>query len=77
MDYALIERYNFWSEKPKDLGLLRSMDLKTLESFDETSGMIVVLGARRVGKSVLMKQFIAKKIDEGCIPKNILYLNFF
>lgn len=77
MDFEVIEKYNYWSKQPVDLGLIRDSYLETLEEFDKTPAMIVVSGARRAGKSILMKQFIKRKLAAGVGARNILYLNFF
>ena len=37
---------------------------------------VVLSGARRVGKTTIMRQMMARLIDEGVPPKNILYVSF-
>ena len=77
MDYKALESLNYWTSEPKNLGLQRSHYLSRLEAYDQTDSLIVISGARRSGKSVLMKQWIALKIQEGVPRMNILFFNFF
>ena len=77
MNLEMIEKYNYWNSLPEDIGLIRNSYLASLKHFLGSPAMIVVSGARRVGKSVLMKQFITSQIETGTPPKNILYLNLF
>lgn len=37
---------------------------------------VVLSGARRVGKTTIMRQMMARLIDEGVPPRNILYVSF-
>ncbi|MBF0299499.1 MAG: ATP-binding protein [Oligoflexia bacterium] len=77
MNFNVLEEYNYWKSLPKALGLIRSEYLNRIEEYDQTSGMIVITGARRSGKSVLVKQYIDRLIKHEIPSKNILYFNFY
>jgi predicted AAA+ superfamily ATPase len=78
MEYQSIEEYSFWREPPsaQTLGTIRNSYLEKLEGFSKSNAFITVSGARRAGKSVLLRQFISRM--QSIVPaKNILYLNYF
>ncbi len=57
--------------------VLRRTYLKRLESGkDRTDVVKIITGMRRSGKTVLMKQFIAKLTESGIPENNIVYFNF-
>ncbi len=73
----ILSKYSFWENLPQRLGLRRDYYLKLLQSFLKTDAMIVITGARRTGKSVLIQQLIEDLHKKGTKAKDILYFNFF
>jgi predicted AAA+ superfamily ATPase len=72
---TILEDWNFW-RKDLDTGVERPFYLQKLENFFPTEQVVVVTGARRSGKSFLMRQF-AKALTERGVKKNeILLVNF-
>jgi hypothetical protein len=60
--------WNFW-RKDLSTGYERPLYLNRLKRFLKTSRIIVITGARRSGKSFIMRQLIKSLIKEG-IEKN-------
>ena len=60
-----------WKDYPRRAYFDRFYDLVRMTEFNRA---IVLMGPRRVGKTVMSYQAIAKMIDEGVNPKNILYV---
>ena len=72
----LLEEWNFWVKTP-DTGIKRGRYLARLRSMLETDQVVVITGARRSGKSFLMKQLAESLINQDGIPRNeILIINF-
>ncbi len=73
-----LEKYNFWDGNVKGMGISRAFYINQLKKLDAGKTIITVMGARRVGKSYIVRQYIKSLIEEKKInPKNILYLNLF
>lgn len=71
-----LKESNFWGKKPKDLGLIRHEYLQFLKKALKSNLILVLTGQRRVGKSYILRQFIAQLINEMQVePRNILYIN--
>ncbi len=67
--------WNFW-DKDLNAGINRPYYLNKIKNFHESSHIIVITGARRSGKSFIMRQ-TAKTLIKGCVRKNnILIVNF-
>jgi len=67
--------WNFW-DKDLNTGINRPYYLNKIKNFHESSHIIVITGARRSGKSFIMRQ-TAKALIKGGIRKNhILMVNF-
>ena len=67
--------WNFW-DKDLNTGINRPYYLDKIKNFHESSHIIVITGARRSGKSFIMRQ-TAKALIKGSIRKNnILIVNF-
>lgn len=67
--------WNFW-DKDLNAGINRPYYLNKIKNFHESSHIIVITGARRSGKSFIMRQ-TAKALIKGGIRKNhILIVNF-
>ena len=71
----VLEDWNFW-RKDQDTGFPRLQYLKQLQSLKDSNQIIVITGARRSGKSYLMRGFAKKLISEGISKNNILFINF-
>jgi len=71
----ILESWNFWTSN-RETGIDRTGYLDKLEKLSRTGQIIAITGARRTGKSTLMKQFIKKKISSGTARRSILYINF-
>lgn len=72
---AILEDWNFW-KKSLDTGIERDRYLDELSRKLETGQVVVIMGARRSGKSYLMRQFAQRMIEEGIHIKDILMINF-
>lgn len=71
----ILESWNFWISD-RDTGIERTGYLDEIERLSRTGQIIAITGARRTGKSTLMKQFMKKKISSGIARRSILYINF-
>jgi len=72
---SILNDWNFWS-KNLDTGVKRDFYLKKLKKFLNSNHTIVITGARKSGKSFIMKQLARELIKEGVDKKNILIVNF-
>ena len=73
--FEILEKYNYWKQKPERLGLIRELYLKRIKQFIGNDLIKVLIGQRRVGKSYLLRQTINFLINSHINPKNIFYLN--
>jgi len=71
----ILEDWNFW-ERDLEIGFYRPDYLNRLRDFLATSYVIVISGARRSGKSFIMRQLAKSLIQEKNIKNNILIVNF-
>lgn len=71
----VLEDWNFW-RKDQDTGFPRLQYIEQLQSLKDSNQIIVITGARRSGKSYLMRGFAKKLISEGISKDNILFVNF-
>lgn len=71
----ILSDWNFW-ETDLDVGTERSGYLARFESLLKTNQVTVVTGARRSGKSYLMRQMVRRLIDSGTDKKGTLFINF-
>ncbi len=80
--YTLLEQYNPWWKTGQVSEHLPPMHRKTYHevlhtiSNAELRRFAVLSGARRVGKTTVMKQLIVELLSQGVSPGNILYLTF-
>jgi len=72
-----IDLLNPWfSEKTIDLGVNRSSYLKAISSITKNQKQILfLLGSRRVGKTMIIYQYIYQLIKENVLPQKILFLS--
>lgn len=72
---TILEDWNFW-RKELDTGVERPFYLQKLEKFFPTEQVVTITGARRSGKSFLMRQFAKTLINKGVRKNEILIVNF-
>ncbi len=72
----LLNDWNFWDNNP-DTGIERKEYISKLRSMLESDQVIVITGARRSGKSFIMKQLAESLITVNGVSRNeILIINF-
>lgn len=71
----ILKDWNFW-EKPWEEGVSRPFYLEKMRGFLNTGQVLIITGARRSGKSFLMKQLASSLCKEGIEKKDILFINF-
>jgi predicted AAA+ superfamily ATPase len=67
--------WNFW-KKELYLGEKREGYLEKAKKFLDSNMVIAIIGVRRAGKSILMRQIAKSLIDSGEKKENILIVNF-
>jgi uncharacterized protein len=67
--------WNFW-DKDLNSGINRPYYLNKIKNFHESSHITVIIGARRSGKSFIMRQMAKTLIKGGIRKNNILIVNF-
>jgi len=67
--------WNFW-DKDLNVGIKRPYYLNKIKKLHESSHIIVITGARRSGKSFIMRQTAKTLIKGGIRENNILIVNF-
>jgi predicted AAA+ superfamily ATPase len=72
---TILEDWNFW-KKSLETGIPRPFYLEKLKKFLLTDQVIVITGARRSGKSFIMRQLSKELINEGIDKNQILIVNF-
>lgn len=72
----ILNHWNFWDKNIIEAGIARKLYLEKLKKFIATDYITVILGARRSGKSFIMRQIAKDIIDNGADRKNILNINF-
>ena len=73
--FKSIERYNFWNKQEFKNGYLRSFYLDKIEKYINNNLVKVLVGQRRAGKSVILRQIAQQLISSGVPPKNIFFIN--
>lgn len=72
---TILEDWNFWNRE-QSTGYERAYYLDRLKSLMATSHILVITGARRSGKSFIMRQVAKSLIRENYDKNNILIINF-
>ena len=73
--FAILKDWNLWGSQP-ETGVPRPQYLSLLQRLISGSKHVVVItGARRAGKSFLMKQVCSALVDGGVPKENILFVN--
>ena len=71
----ILEDWNFW-KKDLDVGIKRDFYLDELKKVISSEQITVITGARRSGKSFIMKQLAKELIEKGVSRNQILIINF-
>jgi len=72
---AVLNDWNFW-QKDLPFGIRRNDYLAKARSFLEEDQILIIIGARRSGKSFIMRQLIKELINNGIAPYETLMINF-
>jgi predicted AAA+ superfamily ATPase len=67
--------WNFW-DKDLDTGIERNVYVDRLVKYLDTGLVCVITGARRSGKSYIMRQTVKRLINNGVRRNEILFINF-
>lgn len=73
--FKILLDWNFW-QKDIETGVPRKFYIDKLKSFLKSGQIITITGARRSGKSFIMRQLAKSLISEGIPSNNILIINF-
>jgi uncharacterized protein len=73
----VLKRYNFWDKDVSGCGILRESYIEKLSKMEASKSIITVMGGRRVGKSIIVRQFIRHLIEKGINPETVFYANMF
>ena len=73
--FKILEDWNFWKRKP-EIGVKRDFYLHRLKRFLATNQILVISGARRSGKSFIMRQLAQEFIEKEGDKKDVLIVNF-
>lgn len=71
----ILKEWNFW-EKDLNIGIKRDAYLSALEKILPSEQVKIIMGARRSGKSFIMRQLAYNLIKSGVNKKQILIINF-
>lgn len=71
----ILNDWNFW-QKDIETGIERYLYLKPLEQMLKSGQIMLITGARRSGKSFLMRQLAKKIVESGADKNQILIVNF-
>ncbi|MFH1564349.1 MAG: ATP-binding protein [bacterium] len=70
----ILDDWNFW-QKDLNTGIFRDVYVNKIESFIETGMIVAITGARRSGKSFIMRQAAKKLMEKGVEKNRILIVN--
>lgn len=73
--YEILRDWNSW-EKAINTGYIRPTYLNRLEKMVDNGQILVLTGARRSGKSYLMRQLAERLSERGIAKKRLLLINF-
>ena len=71
----ILEDWNFW-QKDLNIGVIRNSYLSVLEKMLSSEQVKIIIGARRSGKSYIMRQLAYNLLKNGVSKKQILIVNF-
>lgn len=66
---------NFWEVGVSEVGVPRPRYVDRIKGFLDNRLAKVLMGQRRCGKSVILKQLMATLVKDGVSPRNIFYLD--
>jgi len=72
---TIFNDWNFW-QKDLPIGVRRDDYLTKAKSFLKENQILIITGARRSGKSFIMRQLIRELMDSGVAPQETLMINF-
>lgn len=72
---SVLNDWNFWN-KDLNIGILRQGYLDILNRLAKTKQVLVIVGARRSGKSFVMRQFVKDLLKKGIPANQTLMINF-
>lgn len=75
MIIKILEDWNFWHQN-LDTGIKRDFYLEKIEKLMDSNQILAIIGARKSGKSFIMRQMIQELIKKGVNKKDILMINF-
>jgi len=73
--FKVLNDWNFW-QKEIETGIKRTFYLKKLEKLLKNEEVVVITGARRSGKSFIMRQLAYCLVEKGIQKNQILIVNF-
>jgi len=71
----ILSEWNFW-EKEINTGVERKKYVEKVNNVLKSGQVATIIGARRSGKSTIMKQYLHELIKNGVNKKNTLFVNF-
>ena len=75
METELYKQNPWWEGKFEDNSISRQKYLAKLIQNLDNKEILFLTGLRRVGKTTIIKQFIAKLLDKKIVPNDILYVS--
>lgn len=72
---SVLEDWNFW-KKELQIGIKRSTYINRLDNLAKTNHIIALIGARRSGKSYILRQFAKSLMERGKDKNSLLIINF-
>ena len=70
----ILEDWNLWKKK-LETGIKREKYLEQALRFFKSNVVLSIIGARRSGKSYLMRQLAKELIEKGTAKENLLIIN--
>ena len=72
---TILNDWNFW-QQDLEIGIKRKTYLPRIKNHVQTNQIIVITGARRSGKSFIMRQLAKELMNQGLLASQILMINF-
>lgn len=73
--FTSLKKYNFWNGNVPELGFARKSYTGKIFDYIGNRLVKVLIGQRRAGKSIILRQIAHKLIEQGTSPENIFYIN--
>lgn len=71
----ILSEWNFW-EREISTGIERKKYVVKVKNVLKSGQVATIIGARRAGKSTIMKQYLNEVVKSGVTEKNTLFVNF-